>query len=397
MSRADSKISIGGMGAPGRIAPFRDEQDIKRFIEKFFKDKKAREYLDKNEGGKEEEIARLLEDFFRSEGLPGEWKVIFNGERAFPDLTVKRDEEEVFWIELKRSNSERIPGNSIIEVGEFLERAGKKHEKEWVLKALFLAACVKGEVRVEPYFHFVETVNVTHSPRYLLNFAKTGEILRKIIGEEIEDLEDFWQEADRIYDELVKPKEVFWKIVRAEAESFPDWLVRDLLRDSGEEAKNFMFKFYKDLSPQDKLTLRAKVFLWVPVVLTKHPKKYSCVEDFLFQNNIIFPKNLRDEFSAGGRKEEGIPRVFFELINLKDKIDKEINEVIEKGEMKRLLNAWKAQSDLMPSSVASLIDGFLARTDWSPSTLKMRYQDLVDQIAREIHKIGSYKIWDESG
>lgn len=386
---------MGDVSALGSIAPFGDERGIKRFIEEFFSEnKKAREYLGKNEAGKEEEIAKLLENFFRSKGFPGKWEVIFNGEKSFPDLTIKCDGEEIFWIELKRSNSERIPGNSIIEVGGFLERVGKVHGKKWALKALFLVAWVKGEVRVEPYFRYVETVNVTHSPRYLLNFSKDWEIVKKVLDDL--DTENWWLEADKIYDELVKPKEVFWKIIRSEAGSFPDWLVQDLLKDSGEEATNFMFKFYKDLSVQDKTLWRAKVFLWVPVILTKHPKKYSRVEDFLFRNNIIAPKNLRDEFSAGGRKEEKKPRVFFELESLKDKIAEEISGVIEKDEARELLNAWKAQSNLMPSSVAPLIDKFLAKSHWDYSTLKRCYQDLVDCIARELYGIDSLKIWDES-
>lgn len=241
------------------------------------------------------------------------------GGQRFPDIIAYN----FYGVEVKTTtqNHWKSTGNSVLESTriENIER----------IFMLFAKLASPVEFKCRPYEECLADIVVTHSPRYTIdmNLAKGKTIFDKI-GIEYDDLRKRENPIHPIvdfYKSKLKPGEDLW------------WI-----DPQAGKASNLIIRVWNNLDTTEQNFLRAKAMVLFPEIFNKKFDNFSL---WLITNESILCHNLRDIFTAGGRKDfntqkvsyTNIPQVVYKLlvdINL-------VTEILKNTTAKELAYYWK--------------------------------------------------------
>ena len=200
---------------------------------------------------------------------------------SFPDIVAAK----YYGIEVKSSmsNNWKTIGNSILETTRVAD-----------VERIFLTfgkLCKPVQFISRPYEECLSGVAVTHYPRYQIDMS-------------LEQGNSIFDKMGVTYDELrnspnpVIPVANYYKSKLKEGESL--WW-------AGEKVENVVpmtVRLWKSLSAQEKDELEAMVYVLFPeTIISNRQSKYDRATLWLATQKGIINANVRDSFSAGGRRE----------------------------------------------------------------------------------------------
>lgn len=272
-----------------------NSEELRDFLDEVKEDNEMRqqiEYLVRKKGSDvEKEIASLLNAF--SEKKNWFFRFVFNGPQSFPDISVTDSEENPLelGVEIKTSHAGKLPGNSI------MEDCSIPYENLFVLGIKYDRKSF--DVHVGLYFDFVSAIRITHSPRFVMSFDKCSD---SSYFKTMKDMLDYPGTIGEFVEEMRKDKK---KLIANAYEvsgkdSFPDWVSSFPVEvDSSSEEIQHLLNPY----PIDDSNLKAKGFVWCPILFSNSTKKNRWFEKRVLLEG-YFPKtNTRDLFTASGQVE----------------------------------------------------------------------------------------------
>ena len=241
---------------------------------------------------------------------------------AFPDIISKIERNNWIGIEVKTSQKDwKCFGNSIFETTRV-----KEVENIFIF---FLKSMPKLRCRWNYYANCIESINITHSPRYQINMDLM-----------VEDKENIFDIFGITYDKFrALPIEDRMDYVRKlkKKEVGPDVALWWLPHNEYEEADDsrLAIKLFSEIETELKDTIICQAVIYFPeLFLKKSSKKYQRVAKWLAAEYGVVSHSLRDMFSAGGKirvkidsNEFSIPRIFNILVSQRNKIHNLFNEI----------------------------------------------------------------------
>jgi len=234
---------------------------------------------------------------------------LISGQR-FPDIIA----DQFYGVEVKTTKLDHwtTTGNSVMESTRV-----DGIEKIYMLFGKMIEPI---EFRYRPYEECLSDVVVTHSPRYAIDME-----LGK--GQTIFDKIDITYGEIRKSENPIKPfKEYYRNRLKDGQELW--WLdVEQYTPDS------MVFKLWNTLSSEEKNKIRLQGFAYFPDIFGKRQDKFDQVTLWLSVHNRIVCPNVRDLFTAGGKKSivvdgftlRNLPKVLWSLIKNIDSIADIIN------------------------------------------------------------------------
>lgn len=243
---------------------------------------------------------------------------------AFPDISVKVSDCQSFGIEVKTSkNSWKCFGNSIFES----TRIEGVEDRVFVIFARYDP---KFECRWKKYEDCIDTINITHSPRFQINMDIDIDNEKPVFSRMHTSYTKFY--VSPISERMQMVRELKRKELGPDAALW--WL------PNTEEATELVeerlsIKLYSDLDFElkDKIFNEALV-LFPEIYCTNSSKKYTRVMKWLASQYGVVTGSLRDLFSAGGQysvefedKSFYIPKVFEHVYNRRKTISFLLNDI----------------------------------------------------------------------
>lgn len=256
-------------------------------------------------------------------GTPFENSIELIGGQKFPDIVAKK----YYGIEVKTTTQDhwRTTGNSVLETTrvDSVER----------IFMLFAKLADPMEFRCRPYEEVLSEVVVTHSPRYLIDMNLEQ-------GETIFDKIQMPYDTLRKKDNPIKPIVEYYKSKLKKGEEL--WWIGQ--EDNG-KASNLVIKVWNSLPDEDKYILRIKAMAYFPEVFGNSNNKFGRLALWLITSESIVCPNVRDLFSAGGKRTTiikgktygSVPRIFLNLF----KIIPQVVETIISTPASELSDYWK--------------------------------------------------------
>ncbi len=283
--------------------------------EKCLNDKVAGDHkLYKDCGGRKmEEVAlgALCEVAPQTPFRPEEIKLV-SGAR-FPDIQAER----YYGVEVKTtaSDSWKSVGSSIVETTRI----------EDVSKIYMLFAKLGGdfaEFRCKPYEDCLDTISLTHQPRYQIDMELAEKKRENIFRRMNTDYDSF-----RILSEKNKINKVrqYFQATAREGHEMP-WWIGDA---ESETSVPMTIRFLNDLSVEEKRLLTIRMFILFPELFSdKREVKYKRAALWLCSRQALVCSNIRDFFTAGGRVkalgechfEQSVPQILKRLYDSRDEV-----------------------------------------------------------------------------
>lgn len=218
--------------------------------------------------------------------------------QKFPDIIANK----YFGVEVKSTKSDKwiSTGSSIAEGTRLV---GVEH-----IYILFAKLGGNIDFATRPYGECLYDVVVTHSPRYLIDMK-------------IKVSESFFSKIKSTYNDFRK-LDTHSKINKVEEYYFDKKRVADVwwIRSSSKEDQR-SFRFYQDLNKSDKTKIKVSAFVLFPEIFSHSSDKYKRLASWLVSTEKIYVYNLRDLFTAGGKKvisdkrieNVAVSKIFFQL------------------------------------------------------------------------------------
>ena len=206
---------------------------------------------------------------------------LVSGQR-FPDIVAKK----YYGIEVKttKENHWRSTGSSVAE--------GTRVSDVERIFMLFGKMCDPIEFRCRPYEECLSEVVVTHSPRYLINMdLKCGETFFDKIHVPYNDL--------RKQDNPIKTVVDYYKSQLKVGERL--WWMGD--EEKEQPTSSLIIRLWNHLDRQSQEQLKIQGYCLFPELLGKRNDKFNRFAVWLSTTKAIVCPNVRDQFTAGGRKE----------------------------------------------------------------------------------------------
>lgn len=223
----------------------------------------------------EKEAQRQLQHFATAHGV--ENKIILHSGRKFPDIVF---ENSKFGVEIKTAQKGwACLGNSVA-ASTLVDGVSEVY-------LLFGSGEANFEARYSRYEDSVKSVEVTHSPRYVLDMdtPRRGSYLYRI-GKTLPDMLAMDDPISCVVNEArrnLKKGERLW------------WV-------SEEVSAPLQIRLWKAVKSTEKKTLIASAFALFPSQILRVPRAdYSGFALWLTQRHSILHSNIRDDFSSGGR------------------------------------------------------------------------------------------------
>ncbi|ADR22124.1 hypothetical protein MATR_02390 [Marivirga tractuosa] len=257
------------------------------------------------------------------------------GGQKFPDIIANK----YFGVEVKTTtkNHWKTTGNSVLE-------STRVEDVERIFM-LFGKLGEPIEFKFRKYEECLAEVVVTHSPRYLIDMeleeGKTIFDKIKIPYDEIRMKSKPIQPIVNYYKNRLKPGQDLW------------WIGED-----DDSSKTFVINIWKNLSQDHKSELMIKSMIYFPEIFGNSNDKFARIAIWLVKEKSIVCPNLRDVFTAGGKKDfkyknhklKKIPKIYFNLLN---NIQSVFNHITETDEEK-LSGFWNT-----PTNENSKIDDWI--------------------------------------
>jgi len=223
----------------------------------------------------EKEARRQLEVSALAHGVRNE--VILHSGRKFPDIVFK---DSAYGVEIKTAQKGwSCLGNSVA-ASTLVDRVSQVY-------LLFGSGESNFEARYSHYEDAVKSVEVTHSPRYVLDMdvPRGGSYLRRI-GKNLADMLALDDPISCVVEEArrnLRPGEHLW------------WI-------SGGTASPMTIRLWNKLEASERRKLISAAFAFFPVsILSRAEADYSDFVVWLSQKHSILHPCVRDSFTAGGR------------------------------------------------------------------------------------------------
>lgn len=227
----------------------------------------------------EDDVKNALEE--SAKGTPFAGTIEKVSGQKFPDIVASK----LYGVEVKSTNKDHwtSTGSSILETTRVsgVERIYMTFGKLGGSPPEFIS---------KPYEECLYGIAVTHMPRYLINMKlNKGETIFDKMGvpyDELRKMESPIAPVAQYYRSQLKPGESLW------------WT-----GDSGESAAPPTVKLWSALSPYEKEELIVHGYVLFPeIVRVGSPKKYNRYALWLVTQQGVVNTNVRDGFSAGGKK-----------------------------------------------------------------------------------------------
>ncbi len=269
-------------------------------------------------------------------------EISFNGKiqrtasHSFPDIVAKR----YFGVEVKMTSKDHwtSTGNSVLESSrEDVER----------IYIMFGKLGGNPDVRYRPYQECLPDISVTHSPRYRIdmNLPKGESIFDKIgVG----------------YDELRKDNEKIKKIKDYYRSKLKEGEELWWIDKNDDKSSDFIIKPYRSISKKEQEKIKTEIMILFPEIFGESPMKFQRVSAYLIIEYGIIASNLRDLFTAGGRKKltireklVSVPRIAYNMHSkaktIKDEIKimhpEKLNHYWRQKLKRNRLSQWKKLLD----------------------------------------------------
>lgn len=233
----------------------------------------------------------------------------------FPDIMA----EKYYGVEVKSTikNHWTSTGSSIVE----------STRDEFVENIYMLFGKLGGEYaqfKCRPYQEVLSEIAVTHCPRYLINMELEA-------GESIFDKMGTTYDKLRTSDDSISQVRRYYrnKALEKGKLEMPWWLGAG---DSEDVPSTVNVRFWRDLSPQEKLSYQAQIFILFPEVLVS---KYDNASLWLCTTRSILNPHIRDTFTAGGKVrkaagkilDSGYPQVYKQVTGCASEIKRWLRDV----------------------------------------------------------------------
>ncbi len=221
--------------------------------------------------------------------------------QKFPDIVAKK----YYGVEVKttKQNHWKTTGNSVLE--------GTRVDDVERIYMLFAKLATPIEFRCRPYEEVLSEVVVTHSPRYLIdmNLGHGETIFDKIKTpyDILRQNENPIKPIVEYYKSKLKPGEDIW------------WMDTE----SNSKPSNIIIKIWNNLSIKERTELKSRGMVYFPELFGNSSDKFGRLAIWLVTREAIVCPNVRDLFTAGGRKDyvidgkgyKNVPRVLLNLFN----------------------------------------------------------------------------------
>lgn len=230
----------------------------------------------------------------------------------FPDIQA----EKYYGVEVKttKRNSWKSVGSSIIESTRIDD----------VSEIYMLFAKLGGEFvefRCRPYGSCLDTISLTHQPRYQIDMDLDGKKKKNIFQKMKVDYETFRMLEEK---EKIDKVQEYFRSIRKEGKEMQWWIGTE----EEDKAIPMTVSFLNDLKPCEKATYMARMFILFPELFSRNPTKFKRAGLWLCTRNSMICSNIRDFFTAGGRVKrigckkfsKSVPRILKRLFDCKDEI-----------------------------------------------------------------------------
>lgn len=290
--------------------------DFMSLTEKCLNDKvKGDHRLYKDCGGKKMEpiaLGVLREVAPQTPFRPEEIKLVSGAK--FPDIQA----EQYYGVEVKTTlkDSWKSLGSSIVESTRI----------EDVSTIYMLFAKLGGEFtefRCKPYEDCMEDFGITHQPRYRIDMEIQEKHRETIFQKMKMDYNTFRQKSEEEKNEL-------FRHFKLSAKKDKEEMAWRLVTEDSDYSMPMTVSFFKDQSDEDKVKIRARMFVLFPEVFCgDNHVKYKRAALWLCSRNGLICPNMRDIFSAGGKVktignqkfEDAVSKIFLRLYECKDEIN----------------------------------------------------------------------------
>lgn len=221
--------------------------------------------------------------------------------QKFPDIVAKK----YYGVEVKttKQNHWKTTGNSVLESTRIddVER----------IYMLFAKLAAPIEFRCRPYEEVLSEVVVTHSPRYLIDMNLEN-------GKTIFDKIKMPYDVLRLKENPIKPIVDYYKTKLKPGEDL--WWMDT---DNNSKPSNIIIKIWNNLSQKEKTELISRAMVYFPELFGNRSDKFGRLAIWLVTREAVVCPNVRDLFTAGGRKDyviggevyKNVPRIFLNLFS----------------------------------------------------------------------------------
>lgn len=247
-------------------------------------------------------------------------KIQQTGSHSFPDIVAKK----YFGVEVKMTSKDHwiSTGNSVLE-----------SSREDVERIYIMFGKLGGtpDVRYRPYQECLPDVSVTHSPRYRIDMnLPRGESIFDKIGVDYDKLRKDNERIRKIKDyyrsKLKEGEELWW------------------IDKNDDKSSDFIIKPYRRLSKKEQEEIKVEIMILFPEIFGESPLKFQRVSAYLITEHGVIASNLRDLFTAGGRKKltikrksVSVPRIAYNMYSKARAIKNEIRTV----DFEKLNHYWR--------------------------------------------------------
>lgn len=238
-------------------------------------------------------------------GTPFENSIEVIGGQKFPDIVANK----FYGIEVKTTtqNHWKTTGNSVLE-------STRVNDVERIYM-LFGKLGKPIEFKCRAYEECLSEVVVTHSPRYLIDMnLEQGKTIFDKINTPYDTLRQKKNPIKSItdyYKSKLKPGQDLW------------WIDQE-----DEKASNLVINIWNNLSITEKKEIKNRAMVYFPEVFSNKGDKFARLAIWLVTREAIVCPNIRDLFTAGGKKDcliknkvyKNIPRIFIKLFDNIDSI-----------------------------------------------------------------------------
>lgn len=246
------------------------------------------------------------------------------GLMAFPDVVANK----YFGVEVKTTTKDQwiSVGNSVLESSRI-----EDVERIYLLFGKFGGIM---DIRYRLYQDCLPEVSVTHYPRYKINMdLENGKSIFRKIGIDYDTLRKDGNCIQKIKDyyrtQLKEGEELWW-----------------IDQDNGEKGTSPIIRPFKNLSKKERESFVVEAMILFPEMFSNRLTKFERAATYLVAEYNAVSANLRDNFTAGGKKAMTIknkslllPRVAYKLSEKAKNISQKIEEINEND----LLHYWRVE------------------------------------------------------
>lgn len=280
----------------------------------------------------ERQLLDVLQDLSKDTVFENTFEI--TGKNSFPDIVSQIQENKWLGIEVKTSKADwTCFGNSIFEGTRI------KDVQDIYIFFAILSETVK--CRWGAYEDCIETINITHSPRYQINMALLDDKKSNVFAVMGLDYDGF---------RCLSHSEAMSYVRKLKREQYGAdialWWLPENEEEEGNE-KKLEFKTLSELSQADSKTIKADCLAMFPEIFGNSSAKFNRVTKWLASEYGVVSHALRDNFSAGGRvsvsykgRQLDCPRIIQTVLDHKN----EIRGVFDSSSLERVVQFWPADS-----------------------------------------------------